>query len=60
MEAEARAILTEACTSERDLAAALEITLGLPAWVDEVLGAEKPDGVVDSLIAERRAEAARE
>jgi plasmid stability protein len=58
IEAEARAILTAACTSERDLAAALELTLGLPDWVDEVLGEEKPDGVVDSLIAERRAEGA--
>ncbi len=60
MEAEAREILTAACLSEPDQADALGFTLGLPDWVDHLLGPNKPDKVVDDLIAERRAEALRE
>lgn len=33
---------------------ALRDTLSLPDWVDELFGADKPTGVVDALIAERR------
>jgi plasmid stability protein len=53
MEAEARQILTEACAEpppELDSA-------DLAAFVDELYGREKPSGVVDELIAERRREA---
>ena len=56
MEAEARAILVEACErgDEREPAA------GLPEWVDALYGRDKPAGVVDGLIAERRREAREE
>lgn len=54
MEAEARAILTQACVMQRD---ALE---DFQRWTDEIYGANKPLNLVDDLIAERRAEAARE
>ncbi len=56
MEAEIRAILTEASLAEtrRGSAEALQ------AWVDELYGNKKPEGVVDDLIAERRREAASE
>jgi len=54
MEAEARAILTQACTVETD---PLE---DFQAWTDEVFAAARPASAVDDLIAERRAEAARE
>jgi plasmid stability protein len=59
MEAEARAILSEACApgDGNDDAPA---PLSLPDWVDELFGPSKPKNVVDDLIAERRAEAARE
>lgn len=60
MEAEARAILTDACEAERDQSSALSFTLGLPAWVDQVFSDDKPTDVAAELIAERRAEAARE
>lgn len=55
MEAEARAILSEACAprGEADGAA-------LQAWVSTLYGGRAPAGVVDDLIAERRREAARE
>ena len=56
MEAEARAILTEA-TLETDRERAKQ---GLQAWVDELYGSAKPGNVVDDLIAERRREAATE
>ena len=56
MEAEIRAILTEASLAEsrRSSADALQ------AWVNELYGKKKPDGVVDDLIAERRREASSE
>jgi plasmid stability protein len=60
MEAEARAILADACAAEADESATIALTLGLPTWVDQLFGERKPTGLVDELIAERRAEAARE
>lgn len=57
MEAEARAILTEACRPRRPIA---EVVAELQRWIDESYGGAKPDGVVDQLIRERRAAAARE
>jgi hypothetical protein len=57
MEAEARAILTEACRPRRPLA---DVVRELQAWVDASYGAAKPDHAVEDLIRERRAEAARE
>lgn len=56
MEAEVRAILTEASLAEsrRGSADALQ------AWVDKLYGKKKPRGVVDELIAERRREASSE
>ncbi len=59
MEAEARAILTEACEDGDGADEALS-SLSLPDWVDQLFGPDKPKNVVDDLIAERRAEAARE
>ena len=56
MEAEVRAILTEAAAKD-DRA---ESALNLQNWVDELYGASKPTNVVDELIAERRREAASE
>ena len=56
-EAEARAILTEACRPKRPLR---EIVRDLQAWIDAEYGADKPSDVVGDLIRERRAEAARE
>jgi plasmid stability protein len=56
MEAEIRAILTEASLAENRRASAQ----ALQAWVDELYGTNKPQGVVDDLIAERRREAAGE
>ena len=32
----------------------------LPDWVDRLYGRDKPDNVVDTLVAERRIEAERE
>lgn len=56
MEAEARAILTDACVAEeRRLSGA-----ALQAWVDRLYGDERPSGVVDELIESRRGEAASE
>lgn len=56
MEAEAREILTAAVWAEEEVLAAT----ALQAWVDQLYGEQKPDNVVDSLIAERRQEAAQE
>jgi plasmid stability protein len=56
MEAEARAILIEACQTENGVFTPSE----LQAWVDELYGDQKPAHVVDDLIKERRQEAARE
>jgi plasmid stability protein len=55
MEAEARAILAEACKPEAVVDAA-----SLQAWVDGLYKGKRPTGVVDELIAERRREAAAE
>lgn len=56
MEAEARAILVEACGgSSRGADAA-----SLPAWVDRLYGGNKPANAVERLIAERRREAKSE
>ena len=56
MEAEVRAILTEATTMEQRIS-----TLdSLQCWVNELYGGAKPENVVDDLIARRRREAAAE
>lgn len=57
MEAEARAILGEACRPRRSTEEAVR---RLQAWIDEQYGAGKPTDVVDELIRERREEAKRE
>jgi plasmid stability protein len=57
MEAEARAILSEACRPRRPIG---EVVAELQGWIDSSYGAAKPSGVVDELLRERRAEAARE
>ena len=54
MEAEARAILTEACPPESQPA------LPPPGWVAQLYGGKKPSGVVEDLIRERRRESASE
>lgn len=56
MEAEARQILIQACKlppKQADFAQ-------LQQWVEQMYGDKKPTHVVDTLIAERRAEAAQE
>jgi plasmid stability protein len=64
MEAEARAILTEACSAARRYRATAEEAMAkarrLQAFIDELYGGEKPKNVVDDLLAERRREAAKE
>lgn len=50
MEAEAREILAQACRAEGKRLSVDE----LQAWVDRLYGADKPRGVSDELIAERR------
>jgi plasmid stability protein len=54
MEAEARSILIRASVETPATAASLQ------AWVDELYGARRPAGVVETLIEERQSEAARE
>jgi len=56
MEAEARAILTAACSAEevREPASALQ------DWVDGLYGTRKPRRVVETLIAGRQKESAKE
>jgi plasmid stability protein len=56
MEAEARAILTEACLPAKPKATARS----LMDWVDALYQGRKPEHVVDELIAERRREAETE
>lgn len=56
MEAEAREILARECRAERGLVA----PASLQAFVDELYGAERPEDVVGSLIADRRREALQE
>lgn len=60
MEAEARAILTEACAGDDDDNAALLATLSLPEWVESIIGPHPGSRVADELLADRRAEAERE
>jgi plasmid stability protein len=63
MEAEARAILTTACTAGRPVPTPAERTAAvkrLHESIDRLYGGSKPKSVVDDLIAERRREAARE
>ena len=60
MEAEAREILTATCQGDDADCHALDFTLNLPDWVDQLFGPSKPADVVDELIAERRLEASRE
>ena len=59
MEAEARAILADAVNGDSDTAEEHPLRK-LRALLDEVYGPDKPTGVVEELIAERRREAARE
>ena len=54
MEAEAKEILQQVCGPSGQPASAL------PGWVARLYGGQTPAGVTDDLIAERRAEAARE
>jgi plasmid stability protein len=56
MEAEARAILTEACMKPNSSVSAS----ALQEWVDHLYRNKKPRNVVDVLIAERRRESSRE
>ncbi len=56
MEAEARTILSATCLDEREVMPAAD----LQAWVDALYGQRKPRRTVETLIRERRREAARE
>jgi antitoxin FitA len=56
MEAEARAILTEACLPSKPKVT----TQALVDWVDALYQGHKPEHAVDDLIAERRREAETE
>lgn len=56
MEAEARAILADACLAEENQPTAST----LQAWVDSLYGAGKPQQVVEALLAERRRESAQD
>ena len=56
MEAEARAILQDACSGRPGPRSAVE----LQDWVSGLYGGHVPQGVTDDLIAERRREAASE
>lgn len=56
MEAEVRAILTEASLAEQGH----ESAEALRDWVDALYGAGRPHGVVDDLLADRRRDAASE
>ena len=58
-EAEARAILTEACAGDEDEDAALLATLSLPDWVDSLVGPHRGSRVAHELLEDRRAEAER-
>jgi hypothetical protein len=55
VEAEARVILTAVVNQDLSLLRPTD----LQAWVDQLYGDNKPVNVVDSLIAERRQEAAK-
>jgi plasmid stability protein len=60
MEAEARAILTEACASQMSAEDTATRVAELQAFIERLYGGQKPKNVVDEFIAERRREAARE
>jgi plasmid stability protein len=65
MEAEARALLIEACVKRRTKPRAapedpMVKARRLQAFVDKLYGGNKPRNVVEDLIAERRREAAKE
>lgn len=60
MEAEARAILSAAVAGDEQPEDPLQRAKRLQAFVDKLCGGDKPQNVVDELIAERRREAARE
>ena len=64
MEAEARAILADACESRQRPRLTREEVLAkakdLQAFIDKLYGGNKPQNVVDEFLAERRREAARE
>ena len=55
MEAEVRAILEERSRYEPQLSVE-----EVQAWIDELFGPNKPNNVVEELIAERRGESERE
>ncbi|MGH7565287.1 MAG: FitA-like ribbon-helix-helix domain-containing protein [Gemmatimonadota bacterium] len=56
MEAEVRAIIEEAVAPD---AGRMTVQV-LRDWVDQAYGSDKPRGVVEELIAERRSESSRE
>jgi plasmid stability protein len=56
MEAEARAILTETVMADESGMSAAD----LQTWVDTLYNGQKPENVVETLLAERRQEAAQE
>lgn len=56
MEAEARAILTETVMADESGMSAAD----LQTWVDTLYHGQKPENVVETLLAERRQEAAQE
>ncbi len=56
MEAEAREIITAACTATKPKKSAAV----LQDLIEELYGEDKPEGVVDALIEERRREASQE
>jgi plasmid stability protein len=60
MEAEARAILAEACATQGPARDTATKVAELQAFIDKLYAGKKPKNVVDEFIAERRREAARE
>ena len=56
MEAEARAILVDACSEGDEHLEAAD----LQSFIDQLYGDRKPTGVVEEFIEQRRREAARE
>jgi len=56
MEAEARTILTSTCDEDEKKVSADRVQ----DWVDDLYGKDRPTGVVDELIAERRREGREE
>lgn len=56
MEAEARAILAEACKPRKSPE---EVARDVRAWIEETYGVHRPEGVVDDFIRWRRQQAWR-